>query len=96
MNLHQDFNMVKYVLDALIRYNNRGKEKYILKKDHVTIQLAFFFEKLSHNWVRQWCLNVWNFLVIQRIKKKERKKERKKRKEKRIKGRKENKHTICK
>ena len=27
----------------------------------IIIQSAFFFQKLSHDWHRQWCLAVWNF-----------------------------------
>ena len=53
-------------MDALVKYNKRGKEKkniyiyiyiYIYEErsyNSSIIQLAFFFEKLSHDWHKQW------------------------------------------
>ena len=50
INFHQDFKMVKNVArtvtEVLIKLQENRENTYI-KKDHITIRSAFYFEKLS-------------------------------------------------
>ena len=43
-------SVIRTTVDVLIKYNNRGKEKIYIyaKKDHKTVQSAFFLKNNYH------------------------------------------------